>query len=285
MKDGAASTGAVGALVGAVSALPGASGSTMLVVFGLYERLICAISGIRRLASDIRFVAVLAAGILIGMFACSVCLDFIVDRWEMPAMFFFGALILCQIPDVKSMEGRSEPAGKSWWIAFAAGFLAMIALLPIREGGSIEPSAPVMILIGALFAIAKILPGVSGSTVLIALGLYDAFLEAISGLDFGYLLPMIAGAAAAVILLAKTIRICIGRYRTASFGAIMGLTVGSMVTVLASACAMASGAEDILPAAAGIASGLIAGYALRLLARKYRGMGRIDDSGDRDRRD
>ncbi len=279
MKDW--TTAAVGALVGIVSALPGASGSTMLVIFGLYERVILAVSSIRRLIADIRFMAVVAVGIMVGLFACSVFLDYVILKWEMPAMFFFGILILCQIPDVKAMEGRSEPAGKTWWVAFAIGFAAILALLPIRGTGSTEPSMMGMLLIGAIYAVATVLPGVSGSTVLVALGLYDAFLAAVSGLNLVYLAPMIAGALVAAILLTKAIRICLDRHRTASFGAIMGLTVGSMATVLISACAMVSDANDILLAIAGIAIGFAAGYALRRLAIRYRKEG-IDGSGDRD---
>ena len=283
MKDGAALTAAVGALVGAVSALPGASGSTMLVVFGLYERLIRAISSVKCLASDIRFVAVILAGAAAGAFLCFVCLDFVIGRWEMPAMFFFGMLILCQIPDMKSMEGRTGPAGAAWWAAFAVCFAAMIALLFARGGSDAEPSVWLMTLAGAAFAVAAILPGISGSTVLVAIGAYGAFLDAVSGLDFGLLIPMFAGAAAAAILFTKAVRYCLREHRTASFGAIFGLTAGSMIAVMISACMMVSGPGDILPAAAGIAAGLTTGYALRAAAKKYRqNQGKKDDSRDRD---
>ncbi len=270
MKDDHASTAVAGALVGAVSALPGASGATMLVVFGLYERLIAALSGLKRFVADIRFIIVLGISIVIGMLACSLCLDYVINNWRMPAMFFFAMLILCQIPDLKSIEGRTEPAGTAWWTTFAIGLVVMVALYMIKGEGSVDPSIPAMVLVGAIFAIAKMLPGVSGSTILVALGLYDAFLDAVANLDFGYLVPILIGAVVAVLLFAKAMRSCLESHRTGTFGLIMGMTVGSMITVFADACLSMSSDSDILPAIAGIACGLVAGYALRLLAKAVR---------------
>ncbi len=270
MKDDPASTALAGALAGAVSALPGASGATMLVIFGLYERLINALSGVKRLLSDIRFIIVLGIAVVAGMLACSLCLDYVIDRWRMPAMFFFAMLILCQIPDVKSIEGRTEPAGAAWWTTFAIGFVAMVVLFLVKGEGSVDPSVPIMVLIGAIFALAKILPGVSGSTILVALGLYDAFLDAVAEMNFGYLVPILIGAVVAVILFAKVMRSCMENHRAATFGLIMGMTVGSMVTVFAEASLSMNGTDDILPAVVGIACGLVAGYALRILAKRIR---------------
>ena len=270
MKDDHVSTAVAGALVGAVSALPGASGATMLVVFGLYERLIAALSGLKRFIADIRFIVVLGISVAIGMLACSLCLDYVIDNWRMPAMFFFSMLILCQIPDLKSIEGRTEPAGKTWWTTFAIGLVVMVALFVFKGEGSVDPSIPAMVLVGAVFALAKMLPGVSGSTILVAIGLYDAFLDAIADLDFGYLVPMLVGAVVAVLLFAKAMKSCLENHRTGTFGLIMGMTVGSMVTVFADACLSMSGDSDILPAIAGIAFGLVAGYALRHLAKAVR---------------
>ena len=270
MKEDPASTALAGALAGAISALPGASGATMLVIFGLYERLIVALSGVRRLASDIRFVLILGAAVVVGMIACSLCLDYVVDNWWVPAMFFFSMLILCQIPDVKSIEGRTEPAGASWWTMFAVGFAVIAALFLVKGEGSVDPSVPLMALVGAIFALAKILPGVSGSTILVALGLYDAFLDAVANLNMGYLLPMLAGAVVALLLFAKIMRTCLESHRTATFGLIMGMTVGSMVTVFADACLSMDMSTDLVPSVVGIACGLAAGFALRLLAKRIR---------------
>ena len=270
MKDDPASTALAGAVAGAISALPGASGATMLVVFGQYERLMKALSGVRRLAKDVRFVAILGIAVIVGMVACSFCLDFVIERWRMPALFFFSMLVLCQIPDVNAIEGRSEPAGAAWWGAFVAGFVAMVAIFVARGESAVDPSIPALVLVGAIFALAKILPGVSGSTILVALGLYDIFLDAVADLNFGHLAPILLGAVAAVLLFARVMSSCLENHRTGAFGLIMGLTVGSMVTVFAEACISMSGTDSLLPAAAGIVLGLAFGYALRLLARKIR---------------
>ncbi len=257
-------------LTGAVSALPGASGATMLVIFGRYERLIGGISSVRRAVSDARFLAVILTGIIAGMLACSVGLDYVIENWKMPAMFFFAMLILCQIPDVKSIEGRTEPANGVWWAMFAVGLVVIAGLFAIRGEGSLEPNALLMALVGAIFAIAKVLPGISGSTVLVAIGLYDPFLDAIASFNLGYLVPILIGAAIAVVLFSKTMTRCMEEHRTGAFGLIMGLTVGSMLTVSAEACMSVGGTGDIAPAVAGIVVGLAAGCGLRALAKRFR---------------
>ena len=261
---------AAGAVAGAVSALPGASGSTMLVIFGVYERLLRDISGFKRLRSDLRFILVLVLGLTVGLFLCTGLLDFALERWETAAMFFFAALIICQIPDVKAIEGREGPAGASWWATFAAGFAAIVLMATLEPREPLEPSVPLMATIGAIFVAAKILPGISGSTVLMAMGMYPAFLDAISELDFAYLLPMAAGGVLALVFLAKAVWSCLKNHRTGTFGLIMGLTVGSVVVVLFQAVGSLDGIDDVPSAIIGILAGLAAGLVMRRLARSSR---------------
>lgn len=270
-EDGRASSHfAAGAVAGAVSALPGASGSTMLVIFGVYERLLHDISGFKRLKGDLRFILVLVLGLAVGLFLCTVLLDFALERWETAAMFFFAALIICQIPDIKAIEGREEPAGASWWAAFAAGFAAIVLMAVLEPREALEPSIPLMAAIGAIFVAAKILPGISGSTVLMAMGMYPAFLDAVSELNLEYLLPMAAGGVIALVLLAKAVWSCLRDHRTGTFGLIMGLTVGSVVVVLYQAVGSLDGVEGMPSAIIGILAGLAAGLVMRRFAKSSR---------------
>ncbi len=261
---------AAGAVTGAVSALPGASGSTMLVVFGVYERLLQDISSLSHLRKDLRFLLVLVAGAAIGLFLCSVVLDFAIERWETAAMFLFAMLILCQIPDLKAIEGRKEPAGAKWWAAFAAGFASMALIALLEPGEALEPSVGLMAAIGAIFFAAKILPGISGSTIMVAMGIYPAFLDAVSELNLQYLLPMAAGGLASLVILARAISSCMRNHRTATFGVIMGLTVGSVAVVLTGAVVSMEGTDGVLSAVAGVTLGIAVGLALRKLAKASR---------------
>ena len=122
----------VGALVGIVSMLPGASGATIAVIFGIYERLVSDLADIRnRLLKDLRFVALILIGVVLGMVVCAFGLEFLMDNIEVPTMFFFAALIVAQIPDIMKLGDDGKPL--SGWnilafidIAFADYGLAFI---------------------------------------------------------------------------------------------------------------------------------------------------------------
>ena len=94
----------VGALVGIMSMMPGASGGIIAVVFGIYERLIADLADIRgRLFKDLRFIIPVGIGIVVGLLVCAVGIDALLQNWEVPMMFFFAALILYQMPDIRDM--------------------------------------------------------------------------------------------------------------------------------------------------------------------------------------
>ena len=146
-----------------------------------------------------------------------------------------------------------------------------MALLAILEPGeTLEPSIGVMAVIGATLFAAKLMPGISGSTILVALGLYPAFVDAVSSLNLQYLLPMIVSGAVSLVVLARVLSSCMKNHRTVTFGAIMGLTVGSVAVVLAEASGTVEGSDGIASAAVGIVAGLAAGLAMRRLAKASR---------------
>ena len=266
MGSDLAKNAGAGVIAGAVSALPGASGSTMLVIFGLYERYVSALTGPRSIIREYRFLLVVMAGILAGVFLCTLVLDSVMDLWEMPLLLFFAVLILFQLPEIKKMEGRKGLPDARWISMFCAGFFFILAILFMRLGHSAEPSFLTMIIVGMLFAAAKLLPGISGSTLLVALGLYDSFVDAVSDLNLGYLLPMLIGALASVFALSNIMKKSFERYRNGTFGLITGLTVGSLAAVCFDAYSLFDGTGDIPAAAAGIAAGAVAGILLRKAA-------------------
>ena len=91
----------IGTLTGIFMMLPGASGATMAVIFGVYERLIRDISKLTKyLISDFGFIIAIGIGGVIGFLICAKGLDALIDSYEIPAMFFFAALITVQIPDL-----------------------------------------------------------------------------------------------------------------------------------------------------------------------------------------
>jgi putative membrane protein len=262
----------VGVITGIFMMLPGASGATVTVVFGIYERLIHALTGIRNIMADFRFLLTLGIGVLIGVLICAKGLDFIIDSYEVPLMFFFATLILVQIPDIKKQSDDGNKVTSMNILAFAAGFLVMVGvlILGLTAGDQMEsPGFIVLLLAGMVYVVCAISPGISGSTMLLALGLFTPVIEGIGDLELGTLLPFGIGAVIGVILFAKIIDRCVTEHRKSTYFAILGLTFGSVVTVIIDAALKIDG-DDILPACALCAVlGVILGYGMHLFSRYY----------------
>lgn len=261
----------IGTLTGIISMLPGASGATILVIFGLYERLIRDLAHIRdRLLKDLRFIIVILIGVFIGMMICAFGLEFLIERWEIPTMFFFAALILAQVPDIWEL-GQEEGGGVTYVdvVAFMAGVAIMIGCLFLGEGDGIETSPPIMVLVGIIFAISKMAPGISGSTILLALGLYTPLMSALTDFDLGFLMPVGIGLLIGVFGMSKIMDVCITRYRRPTYSAILGLTVGSIITVTIQAYQGMGGTGDVIGGIVGIVLGIVLGILLSRIASAY----------------
>ena len=264
----------VGAMVGIVSMLPGASGATIAVIFGIYERLVSDLADIRhRLLKDLRFVALILIGVVLGMMVCAFGLEFLMENLEVPTMFFFAALIVAQIPDIMKLGDDGTPTSKWNIMAFIVGFVIMIAFLFIGDGNDMEldgvTGIVLMVLVGIVLAVSKLAPGVSGSTVLLALGLYTPFMHALTDLDITYLLPILIGLLIGILGFSKVMDHCMRSHKKSTYVMILGLTVGSVITVSVQAMMKLDGTEMIAMSIAGIIIGLLLGIGLSRVASTY----------------
>lgn len=264
----------VGTLVGIVSMLPGASGATIAVIFGIYERLVSDLADIgHRLLKDLRFIIPVGLGVVLGMMVCAFGLEFVIERWEVPAMFFFVALIITQIPDIVKLGDDGEPM-RGWDIAaFVVGFAIMIAFLFIGDGNNVDPEGTtgmvLMVVVGIVLAVSKLAPGISGSTVLLALGLYTPLMHAMTNLEVGLLVPVLIGLVIGVLGFSKVIDHCMRYHKKPTYIMILGLTVGSVVTVTMQAFMKLDGTETIVTSVIGVIIGLFMGIGLSRIASSY----------------
>lgn len=264
----------VGALIGIVSMLPGASGAVIAVIFGIYERLILDLAEIRtRLFKDLRFIIPLGIGIVIGLFVCAFGLDALLEKWETPMMFFFAALILAQIPDVRRMGDDGKPMTKANWAALIVGLAFMALFLWIgltREEDALNVDGFfVWILAGIVVAVSKLVPGVSGSTILLAVGLFTPLMDVMTEFRMSALIPLAIGMVIGILVFARIVSVCLTRSRKSTYMLILGLTVGSVFTVGIEAATKVDGLGDIAGSVVGIVAGLVLGILLGRVAKRY----------------
>lgn len=234
-----------GLLIGVANIIPGVSGGTIAVMLGIYDQLIDAVSSLRRRFWDsVRYLFPIGVGAAIGILLFSHLLKFLLSAYPGPTNFFFLGLILGGIPVIARRIRGSGHLHPSSFVPLIAAFLCMILLFIFSQTGG-DPTAVTTSLTfgrtlqfffcGALAAACMILPGVSGSMVMMLLGVYYSILTAISDLNVVLLLPVAFGILLGFFGGAKLIGLCLHRWEQGTYSAILGLIAGSLFPVLRNA--------------------------------------------------
>lgn len=263
----------VAALIGVFMMMPGVSGATLAVIFGIYDRLIRDLSKpTKYLKEDFWFIITIAVVGIIGAFVCIKGLDFLIDGYEVPLMFFFATAISIQLPDIWKQADDGNRLTSRNVLALATGFALMILVLCINASPyswEVSASPLAMVAAGVVYGICLLSPGISGSTVLLALGLFSAVINALSELDLVSIAPLIVGAIIGGLLFAKVVDHFVTHNRKTTYFAIIGLTAGSVVTVVVQALMKMDGGDQLLQCVAAIAIGIVLGWLAHLFTKKY----------------
>ena len=230
---------AKGFCMGASDVVPGVSGGTMALILGIYEDLIDAIrsfdfSSLRLLFKfrikaflnrvSYQFLAAVGAGILIAVFSLAKILSWLLDNKPVLLWSFFFGLIVASILIVGR---RVEDWIASRWVSFFAGTLGaffLVGLVPV----STPEAGWFLFLSGAIAICAMILPGISGSFILVLLGKYAFVLEAVNDRDLLSLGILAAGACTGIILFSRLLGWLLSRYHDVTVSLLAGLMLGSL---------------------------------------------------------
>ena len=233
-----------GIVFGVANIIPGVSGGTMLVVFGIYDQLTEAISGIKAIIKNIVFLLFFGAGAGIGLLGFASVISMLFQNFGVQTNMFFIGLILGSIPMIYRM-GTSESKVKPLCAVPFVLALGVVILLAVLEQMNVVPAADVvtgfdlgmtvkLFVCAVLAAVAMIIPGLSGSFVMMLLGVYQTIIGAIQikALNFYVIIPVAIGVVIGIICGAKVISILIKKYKLMVYSAIMGLVVGSVYAIL-----------------------------------------------------
>lgn len=242
-----------GMVVGIANIIPGVSGGTMMVAMGLYDKLIHAITHLKsefknsiRLLFPILFGAALAIVILSRLF------EFLLEHYPIPTNFAFCGLIAGSLPFIlKKVKGSTVSAGKI--VAFLVFFCIVIAMAVMGDtnGEAADVSFGVvnvlkLLVVGIIAAATMVIPGVSGSMMLMLLGYYDTILKTINKtidalvafdipalfVQCGVLVPFGIGVILGIFLIAKLIEFIFSKAEIHAYYAIIGLIIASPVAIL-----------------------------------------------------
>lgn len=227
-----------GAAMGIAEVIPGVSGGTIAFVTGIYERLLKALAAwstnsprilLRdgfaafHRTHDLSFLAVLALGMIAGLVLFARLLGYFLDTHGPVVWGFIFGLIAAALV---SVSRRTQPRFLATF--GVAGAVVAVFLATLGPTGS-DPTYPRFLLGGALAASAWILPGISGSLVLLLLGLWEPLLAALNALQFDIIGVTVVGMAVGLALFVKLLTRLLERYRAAVFALLTGLMAGSLV--------------------------------------------------------
>ena len=223
-----------GALIGLGAVLPGISGGVLCVVFGIYTILMEFLADpFRKMKTHLPKLLPVIIGIVIGFLGIAGLLSFVLDRYPAPSVCLFIGLISGMLPSLwreAGQQGRSKGSYISLLIAAALIFALLIGLKVLSV--EIAPNFFWYLFCGFCLALSVIAPGMSFSTLLMPLGLYEPFVDGISSFDFGILIPAGIGALATVILFAKAVDSLFKHHYSISFHAIVGVVIAATVMIV-----------------------------------------------------
>lgn len=242
-----------GIIVGIASTLPGVSGGVLAVCLGIYERLITDLADIfHKIKSDFWFLLMVGSGVVVGMTMTAFGLKFILDEYLAISLFLFLGLIIGQIPEIYGFtEPEKSKPRVSHIAAFAFGVALMVCFMFLGTGKTADVghdlvSYMLLGVVGLVVALSKIVPGLSGSAILLAMGLYKPMLDAITSLDFALLGTMLVGFVVGMLMFAKIVATLLEKHRRGTYFAILGFTTGSVIVILNTIYADISSVVDIV---------------------------------------
>jgi len=262
----------IGMILGMSIMLPGVCAATIAVVLGVYDRIIRDLSKPSQyLKEDFWFIVTIIVVSIIGVYLTVKCLAFVIESYEVPLMLFFATAVGIQIPNIWRGADDGEKATGYNILALIVGFVLMVFVFFISITSFDQVSSPgpaALVLAGAIYGICILSPGLSGSTIIMALGLFAAIVTGLNALDVQVILPLVIGLAVGIIIFSKVIDHFLTRSRKSSFFAIIGLTAGSVVMVTVQALMKIDSSDTVIQCILAIAAGILLGLIAYRMTRK-----------------
>lgn len=227
-----------GIAMGAADVVPGVSGGTIAFITGIYGELLRSIGSIPGAAvllmrgrireawraANANFLLILLGGIFTSVLSLAKLISFLLTDHPIPIWSFFFGLILVSVHLVgKEIQrwGMSRIAALVLGVLFAYVITVAAPMQWSDDGLS-------LFLAGAIAICAMILPGISGSFILVLLGLYPVVLAAVKNLDIGVLAIFMAGCLVGILSFARLLSWMLDRWRDLTLAFLTGLMIGSL---------------------------------------------------------
>lgn len=252
-----------GALIGTVETVPGVSGGTVALVVGIYHQIIdsagSVISGVRALITGPDRVAgfkeefakahwnviiPVVIGMALAVFTVAGPMATLMEKYPVPTKSLFFGMVLCSVAvpvrmllrdlefrrNIAEIKGQdaSDLRVKPWHVLLSVVAAVLIFFLVSLQPAEAEVSPWVVIPAAAVAVSALVLPGLSGSFLLLTFGLYEPTMRAVSNFDFGYLSLFAVGLVIGMIVVVKLLQWLLQNHHTVTLAVLTGVMVGGL---------------------------------------------------------
>lgn len=248
-----------GMIIGVANVIPGVSGGTMMVSMGVYEKIIGCVNNLfKDLKKSILTLLPLGIGLVLGIAIFSFIIPWCLQVYPFPTSFCFIGLIMGGVPAIikpakESLAKEGKSISAPHIIAFVAFFALAVGMAAMNEtqtsSASFDLNLGFMItifIVGVVAAATMVVPGVSGSLVLMILGYYEGIMSCISGFiaavfawDWnailyyvGVLAPFGIGVIVGIFAVAKLIEFLFAKFPSITYSGILGLIIASPIAII-----------------------------------------------------
>lgn len=228
--------------MGAADVIPGVSGGTIAFMTGIYEELVGSINAINMTAVKLlfsgkikefwkhingNFLVSLFAGIIISVFSLAKLMQFLLNHYPIQTWAFFFGLIVASsffiLRDIKGWKLKDK-------IILVAGVILGVAVCTLSPTNTPDDLWFIFVC-GAIAICAMILPGISGSFILLILGKYEYIMGALVEMKIGVLAVFAIGAVVGILAFSKFLHWLLARYHRQTLIVLAGFIIGSLVKV------------------------------------------------------
>lgn len=267
-----------GIVIGIANIIPGVSGGTMMVAMGIYDKLIHCITHLfSELKKNVMFLLPIVIGMGIALVGGSFTIEKMFEVIPFQTSLLFVGLVVGGLPAMwKNVKGKTIRPGHV--IAFVIFFAVVVvmALMGETEGNAADLGFTLinvikLFFVGVIAAATMVIPGVSGSMMLLLMGYYNPILSTITGFfeslkefdieglmqGVGVLAPFGVGVLVGIFAIAKLIEIIFAKFPLYAYWAIIGLIVASPIAILAMGTFPVIGLIEILTGIVALAVGFV----------------------------
>lgn len=266
-----------GAVFGVANIIPGVSGGTIALTMGVYEDFISSISNFfNKPKKSLKFLLPFGIGAALSILLMSKLISYCLTKFPFPTTLFFVGLIIGGVPMLTKKVKKKKIKATNLGIAPLTFSIVMIMFFMKSRNNFVNLVNPnllmylVLGLVGMIAAATMIIPGVSGSFVLMLLGFYEPIVNTVGDLtnfsnlvhNILILVPFGLGVLVGMILIAKLIEFLFKKYEVPTYYAILGFVIASIITLVLGAISTKLAFIHIIVGLITLAIGSIAGYKL-----------------------